>query len=225
MPQNKDTNGTLRQSRRLPLATAIGGLIWLAVIATATVLMLAHAGAPGEASTPPAVWPASSKVPHDQARPTLVLFVHPRCPCSRATIGELAVLMAHAQGKVNVRALFLRPAGTSTDWAESDTWHQAAAIPGVAVQGDDAGTEARRFGMKTSGDAALYAADGRLLFHGGLTISRGHAGDNPGRDTLLALLHNEPTPATQTPVFGCALFEPGTNGLASTECRKERLQP
>jgi len=218
-------NRTVRRNRRVPIATAIAGLVWLAVIVTATFLMFAYAATPGDGGAPPAVWPSASHVARDSSKPTLVMFVHPRCPCSRASVGELAVLMAHVQGKAIVRVLFLHPAGTNPGWVETSPWHEAAVIPGVAVQRDEDGAEASLFGMKTSGDSVLYAADGRLLFHGGITISRGHSGDNPGREALQALLQNQPAQLAQTPAFGCALFAPGTSTAAPIACRVEHSEP
>jgi hypothetical protein len=146
-------------------------------------------------------------MPHDLKLPTLVMFLHPHCPCSRASIGELAVLMAHCQGRVVVHLLFLQPAEIDSNWVLTDTWKSAGQIPGVTVHRDDAGREARLFGAETSGETGLYDAKGRLIFHGGITISRGHSGDNAGRDTLEALLMGYPTQPADTPVFGCSLFE------------------
>jgi hypothetical protein len=98
------------------------GIAWLATIVTGTYLLLAYANAPGEAGSPPEAWPQSSQVPHDKNRPTLVMFMHPHCPCSRASIGELAEVMAHCQGRVSASVLFLRPTEMATDWVLSDTW-------------------------------------------------------------------------------------------------------
>jgi hypothetical protein len=52
----------------------------------------------------------------------------------------------------------------------------------------------------------LYDVNGRLLFSGGITGSRGHAGDNAGRTAILALLHREASGRNDTFVFGCSLF-------------------
>jgi hypothetical protein len=175
--------------------------------------MLAYANSSGQAGMPPAHWPAQSGVGHDPKRSTLVMFIHPHCPCSKASIGELALLMAHCQGQVNAHVLFLQPEEMDSTWSMTDTWKDAARIPGVTVQHDDAGREARFFHAETSGDTALYDTNGNLLFHGGITIARGHSGDNPGRDTLQALLLGEPAQLTNTPAFGCPLFGcPMTDG-------------
>ena len=50
------------------------------------------------------------------------MLTHPHCPCSRASIGELARLMAQAQGRVTAYVLFIKPAGSPEDWENSDLW-------------------------------------------------------------------------------------------------------
>ena len=70
---------------------------------------------------------------------------------------------------------------------------------------DPDGVEARRFGAETSGHTLLFGADGRLLFSGGITASRGHAGDNAGESAIVALVNNQTPTRTQTLVFGCSL--------------------
>jgi hypothetical protein len=134
------------------------------------------------------------------------MFIHPHCPCSKASVGELALLMAHCQGRVNAHVLFLQPTEATSDWVLTDTWREAARIPGVTVHRDEGGREARLFQAETSGDTALYDAMGGLMFHGGMTISRGHSGDNPGRDALQSMLLGGPAERTNTPAFGCRLF-------------------
>ncbi len=115
--------------------------------------------------------------------------------------------MARAQGRLTAHVLFLEPAGCADGWAETALWRKAAAIPGVIVQRDEAGTEAQRFHAETSGHTVLYDLDGRLMFHGGITIARGHSGDNPGRDAIVALLRKQTADRFATPVFGCPLIE------------------
>ena len=53
---------------------------------------------------------------------------------------------------------------------------------------------------------SLYREDGKLLFSGGVTVSRGHEGDSAGGDLLYAILSQKSPAADQsTPVFGCRL--------------------
>jgi hypothetical protein len=120
--------------------------------------------------------------------------------------------MAQAQGRVTAYALFLKPPGSSEDWEKTDLWQSAASIPGVNVV-VDSGVEAQRFHAVTSGQTVLYDAEGRLLFSGGITSSRGHSGDNAGRSAIVSLLNTGETEAAGTSVFGCPLF-----GIES-ECR------
>ena len=88
----------------------------------------------------------------------------------------------------------------------TDLWRRAAAIKGVTVVQDSEGVEAERFHAATSGYTLLYGSDGRLLFSGGITGARGHAGDNAGRSAIAALLTAEGAPTGTTPVFGCSLL-------------------
>jgi hypothetical protein len=133
------------------------------------------------------------------------MLAHPRCPCTRASIGELSLLMARCQGQVDTRVLFLKPAGAGEDWWKTDLWESASAIPGVSVLLDEDGAEARHFGAVTSGQTLLYDAEGRLVFSGGITGARGHSGDNTGRSTLVALIEGQRRSGGSGPVFGCSL--------------------
>lgn len=185
----------------------LGAAVWLVTILTALAWMTNYSFTPGPLATTLANWPEASRIDRDAARPTLLLFAHPRCPCSRATIGELARLAANCQDRFTAQVWFTKPAGVAVDWEQTDLWRTAAAIPGVSVHTDEAGNEAARFGAQTSGHAMLYDSAGQLLFQGGITLSRGHSGDNPGRTTLQNILEGRKTPAPPTPIFGCALVE------------------
>ena len=135
------------------------------------------------------------------------MFLHPHCPCSRASLGELERLLAQVSKPPSVELVFLKPDGTPSDWAETDLWRSASAIPSAKVYCDKGGLEARRFNAATSGQTLLYDLEGRLRFQGGITVERGHAGDNPGRTALRELLQEGHSQQTKTPVFGCELFE------------------
>ena len=123
------------------------------------------------------------------------MLVHPQCPCSRASVSELAKLMAHAQGKVVAHVLFAKPEGAPADWTVGELWNAVSAIPGVHAQCDEGGMEARRFGAETSGQTMLFDAAGRLLFRGGITAARGHAGANAGSAAITASARSIPRAA------------------------------
>jgi hypothetical protein len=103
----------------------------------------------------------------------LVLFAHPECPCTRASLAELARLLARFEDRLTADVVFLRPSDVGAAWDGSDLWRTASAMPGVTAVRDDDGVEAVRFRATTSGAAVLYDARGRLLFRGGLTSARG----------------------------------------------------
>lgn len=151
------------------------------------------------------LWPAASELPRAKVLPTLLMFVHPRCSCSRASLAELAKLMTRAQGRVSAHVVFYRPAGTAPSWAHGELWTAAALIPGVSLHDDEGGREAQLFHSETSGHAVLYDPAGWLLFDGGLTAARGHEGDSLGKQALLELLHGRTPTQDQAPVFGCPL--------------------
>src|SRR5438128_185850 len=108
-----------------------------------------YSSTPGQRATPPSDLPASAPVQPAGGRATLVMFAHPNCPCSRASIGELAILMAHAREKLDARVFFYRPIHEPSAWVRTDLWRSASSIPGVQVLEDPEGALARRFGAST----------------------------------------------------------------------------
>lgn len=182
-------------------------LLWLGLVCGGTMLMARYSDTPGPTAAAPALWPRRSEIPVDPSRPTLLMFVHPHCPCSRASLGELDQLLAEVSNPPKVLVVFVKPTGTAADWADTDLWRSASSIRGVTTYLDNNGVEAQRFGAQTSGQTLLYDRKAKLCFQGGITVARGHAGDNPGRTSLRELLQNGRAEQVQTPVYGCALFD------------------
>lgn len=152
----------------------------------------------------PKRWPDGCGISRDAGRFTLVMALHPQCPCSQASVHELAELKARA-AQLSVVVMFIVPIGAPADWLNTVLWRQANAIPGVSVIADRGGANARAFGAGTSGQVALYDRRGNLLFSGGITDGRGQQGDNAGLDAILELVHDRKTPVATTPVYGCPL--------------------
>lgn len=195
-------------SKRPPPRVLVGVLLsgWTAVVALGFVVLIDYQNAPGQPAAPPAQWPTSSTLdPGTTPRGTIVLFAHPRCPCTRATLGELERLLRHVHGEVAVHAVFVRPAAYDRAWAQDDLWQRAAAMPRVQVTQDAGGEETRRFGAFTSGQVLYYDANQHLQFAGGITGSRGHEGNNKGRQALLQWIQRGRAERSSTFVFGCAL--------------------
>lgn len=149
-------------------------------------------------------WPSGTVVQPGRDGATLVMVLHPRCPCSTASLDELSGLLARCGHRVATRILFAMPEDPGPDWTASSLVSAARALPGVEVLEDRGGREARRF-ARTSGQVQLYDGGGVLRFSGGITPGRGHQGDNEGRAAIEAILGGRTPPATSTPVFGCLL--------------------
>jgi hypothetical protein len=183
-------------------------VLWLAAVVGGLGALQAYKSRPGSAGSAPAAFAGWASDSGSRAR--LTMFLHPHCPCSRASLRELQEILAREPGKAAVDIVFVKPAGAGRDWTTTSLREQAEAIPGVRLIDDD-GTLARRLGAETSGYVVLYDASGKLLFSGGITPSRGHEGPSVGLDAICALLDGTTkAPAgVQTPVYGCPLFTPG----------------
>jgi hypothetical protein len=182
--------------------------LWLGVVAGGLGMVAAYDNRPGVSAQAVSRWPEASRLTPVADRPTLVMVVHPRCDCSRASVAELAELMARTTVPPRAYVVILKPQGLSEDWDATGIRHAATQIPGVKVVRDHGGGEARTFGAETSGQTFLYDARGRLLFSGGITAARGHMGESVGRTAILALLNKGVASNATSPVFGCSLSSP-----------------
>ncbi|MBP6343624.1 MAG: hypothetical protein KA403_06815 [Candidatus Omnitrophica bacterium] len=162
-------------------------------------------------------WPSDSVIAPRKNFFRLVMVAHPHCPCTKASIGELAMIMAKAQGKAEAYVLFIQPKEFDRSWVESDLFKSAAQIPGVQAIVDHDGVQAGLFGGTTSGQTFLYDQKGRLVFMGGITASRGHSGDNKGRANVIALVNGYKVDDHTTPFFGCLLKSGSKNQIARTK--------
>jgi len=197
-----------------------GVLIWLSLVGAGMAYVWRHALTPGQAAQAPGGWPAASALRPAGDRTTLLMWCHPRCPCTRASLEELAELVQRTKGRAFVQVSFVRPPGCSEEWVHGALWRQATAIPGVRVVVDD-GSEARRFGVRTSGQTLIFGQDRHLLFSGGLTASRGHVGESEGLAAATRLARAGAGRFETTPVFGCALLTPKeTRALDQQEERR-----
>jgi hypothetical protein len=189
----------------LPLRICICAL-WLVAIGAGTVVILDYQNTSGSVGVTPEYWPSGTQITFDRNHDTLIMFAHPQCPCTSASMEELNRLLAQCNGRVAAHVFFFKPSNLPHDWTQTSLWRSAAAIPGVTVQEDIDDALARKFGAETSGYVLLYDTRGRLLFRGGITGSRGHDGDNAGESAIVSLVTGQNTNLRQTPVYGCSLF-------------------
>lgn len=179
---------------------------------TGLFVVWAYDNRPGPSGTAPAWWPTGASIERAAGRPTVVLLAHPRCSCTEATLSELAEALARTTVRPKTYVLFIKPSGFGDGWEHTGIWRLASALPDATLLVDDGGIEARRFGALTSGQTLVYDADGRLVFNGGITGSRGHRGDNPGREALMTAIDGA-RDRRQARVFGCSLFESAGSGI------------
>ncbi len=88
-------------------ALLVGGtFVWLAAVISGLAVVWAYENRPGAAATAPARWPADSALTAAADRPTLVFLAHPQCTCTRASLGELAQVLARSPHPPKTYVLF-----------------------------------------------------------------------------------------------------------------------
>jgi hypothetical protein len=208
---------TARYRRALVIAL---GLFSSAATVAGFVALTAFDESPGVAAGAPVQWPANTSLAFQPDRPRLLVFIHPLCSCTGATVAELAKLWNLPAGVRMPETVFVAaepseggrgdyPVSSQASWF-GKWFGKVSSLPGATVVRDAGGVEARRFHADTSGYILLYGSNGALLFQGGVTGSRGHEGDNLGLSQLrMALSGAGLAPvnahARTSPVFGCAL--------------------
>ena len=104
--------------------------------------------------------------------------------------------------------LLLLPAHLPERWDASGIEQDLADLPDILTWQDKGGSEARRFGVATSGHVLLYDAQGRLTYSGGITSARATGA------TTTAVMRCWPRSWARkadrpgNPVFGCPLATP-----------------
>ncbi len=179
---------------------------WAGAIVTGTAMLWHHASTAGAAAIPQQTWPLQQDLLRSPDAFTLVMTTQPDCPCSRASVDELEILMARCAGKLRAVVLMADPSDKSTPVESTDLWQRASHIQDVQAVADPGAVLIRRFGGKTSGQVFLYDGKGELKFNGGITAARGHEGDNDGINAVDAIVHSRPPAACSTPVFGCRIW-------------------
>ena len=186
--------------------------VWLIAVVSGLYIVWAYDNRAGAEAAAPSRWPTNTLLEPAGDRPTLLLLAHPQCTCTRASLDQFEEVLARAPVPPKTYVLFLKPAAFDAGWEETDLWRQASRLPNVTVLRDDDGSEARRFGVETSGQTLLYDRLVSLIFSGGITASRGHRGRNAGEAALVSLLTSGRADRSETSVFGCALFSPDDPG-------------
>ena len=208
---------------------------WLGLLAAGLGLLFRYETTPGASEAVVDAWPESSQTERASDRPTLLLFFHPHCPCSRATTTELERILERVGDRVRTVAWVFDPEAFDEEWTRSELWARLERSPRVTVRSDFEAGEAQRFGAQTSGQAFLFTPDGTLLFSGGLTATRGHEGANGGQEALASLIESwgptEPGSHSATshsaftgrdpiewPVYGCPIYVEPSSAVSPSCC-------
>jgi hypothetical protein len=181
-----------------------GGL-WLCALVLGLCALMRYDATPGAVGAAPARWPLETGLVRALDGPTLVVALHPHCPCSRATMDTLEAMLAATRDAPRVYLLFFADPTQPPSWGDSPLWQRAGRMAATRLR-DPGGRLAMRFGALTSGAVAAYDRDGTRGFTGGLTPGRGVSLGTDGAASLAARVLAPATavPVT-TPVFGCVL--------------------
>ncbi|HEY4235629.1 MAG TPA: hypothetical protein VGM76_19510 [Lacipirellulaceae bacterium] len=216
------TENILSQQQSAGWPTYATIAVWLAAVAISYWPIARYQYATLDSSTAGFAvhWPSDSKLPRQLGHSTLVLFLHPKCPCSRASLSELERLFASVTGRMAGQLDFVVdatvPKDPGDDWLQTGTLDRVKTIANARVCVDRGGIEAAAFGATTSGCVMLFDERGLRKYAGGVTECRGHEGDNAGRASLAQILCHEVETADGLPAFGCRLCLPDDTCPAAT---------
>jgi hypothetical protein len=184
-----------------------GLAVWFGGLLATFYLVWRYKMSPGPLAEAPETWPEASAVRWSPDVANIVMFAHPQCPCTRASLVELARLADEVRARAKVHVVIIHPDDTPIDFIEGEIANRTAALPNADVIIDHGGKEAERFGAVVSGSTVVYSRDGKLVFRGGLTTARGHEGRGPAHDRILAAIVAAPVDRHDAPTFGCSLRE------------------
>jgi len=197
-------------------------ITWGVAVVCGVSLLTAHNSTPGVDQFSPAAWPNDVAIACTKGAPTFIVFIHPQCPCTSATMSELARLDADVDAELHPIFVLVCPKRFQSQWATSSLAKRCESIPDGRVIIDSDREMAKRFYATTSGYCLLYSASGRLLFQGGITTGRGHEGESLGRVALRQIFSGRPTSIDRMPVFGCELNQP-SQVVSQLNCCRESL--
>jgi len=195
-------------------ACVVGLSLWLAALVGWSASFTQYKGQAGSIGAVAEHWPTACGLEPASQGPTLLMFVHPRCPCSRASLAELEMALPRLPVSRQVTVVFYSPLPSPAGWRSGDIVERAAAIEGLATVWDEGSTLATRFGAQTSGHVLLYDPSGRLRFTGGITPARGHEGDNRGRALLEQAAAEDRSEILTAAVYGCPIVEKAPHDVA-----------
>lgn len=180
-------------------------LIWIAIVATGVARFHQYERAPGSQRPVPGLWPDASEIHLNENAFTVVMFAHPRCPCTISSLDEFKALRSCLPGRFEIR--FWMPENADKNWTDAPLCQRAQGIPNISVNPDINGIEARRFSALTSGHVVVFRPDRSCAYSGGLTTGRGQSNAGLSGFRVCAILKEQGLGRSNPPVFGCPLFD------------------
>ena len=118
-PTNRVLNPSLRESgfgyRALSVRrVTIMLVLWAGTVGAGLGYLVWYSNARGTTGAPPRQWPAGSAMQPNGKRPTLMMFIHPRCPCTQASLEGLAPA---AEGSGAAASRSWEPMTPALEWA------------------------------------------------------------------------------------------------------------
>src|SRR5436305_11811773 len=105
----------MRKNACLPALVCLWGLL----VGAGFVGLWSYGATPGESEAPPGHWPSASSIAL-RSRPTLILFAHPLCPCTRATLTELQNLLEVSGDRLQTHVIFIAPVAADASWQDAE---------------------------------------------------------------------------------------------------------
>jgi hypothetical protein len=99
---------------------AFGAVAWISLVCAGMWVLLSYEFVPGRVGNPADHWPSTTRLRRAPHTATLVMVVHPHCPCTRASLGELERLIARLEGSLVAQVLFYELENPPADWKHSD---------------------------------------------------------------------------------------------------------
>src|SRR4026208_322142 len=94
-------------------------LLWLGLVAFGYSKLLRYSFTEGGLAQAPRNLPASLAPTPASKRSPMFLALHPRCPCSRATVREMAKILSRAADTVDVTVLVYMPGAPPQHWMQN----------------------------------------------------------------------------------------------------------
>ena len=198
-----------------PKTTRIVVMFWLFAVLESSIFLTSYqlrSDQPGVVAS----WPSASKIKRTHDSEHLLLFIHPKCVCSHATIDQLKQVLPLSPNDCQFSVAVYCPDGKSQSWLETRLADTIADLKPDEIRLAVDGYEAQQFGVTTSGHLLHFDNNGSLKFSGGITSSRGHRGDCIALKSLKKTLSRKSVHHSQLvtfPVFGCTIRSQATNGI------------